>query len=71
MQSRHGSRSAHHALSATLTREYEDRLDWLENQRQPAALSARQVEILLRFAVWASGLTLVVAKLTGIRSLIR
>ena len=71
MQSWQGSRSGRHTLSATLTREYEYHLDWLENQGRPVALSPRQVDMLLRFAVLASGLTLVFAKLTGIRFLIR
>ena len=71
MQSRHGSRSAHHALSATLTREYEDRLDWLENRYVPAGLSPTQVEVLLQLAAWTSGLVLAVMKLTAMRSSIR
>jgi hypothetical protein len=71
MQSRQGSRSSRQTLSTTLTREYEDRLDWLENRGAAAPLSRRQVEILLKLAVWASALTVAIAKCTGTRSLLR
>lgn len=54
MQTRHGCLASRQSLNATCTREYEDRLDWLENQREPLPLSPRQVGILLQWAAWVS-----------------
>jgi hypothetical protein len=66
-----GSHASHRNLTATFTREYEDRLDWLENRCAPAGLSPTRVELLLQLAAWASGLILAVMKLTAVRSSIR
>ena len=71
MQTWQGSHVSRRTLSPAFTREYEDRLDWLENRCVPAGLSPTQVEVLLQLAAWTSGLVLAVMKLSAMRSSIR
>ena len=71
MQTWQGSRTSRQTLSATFTREYEDRLDWLENRSWRAGPSPGEVEALVQLAAWTSGLILAIMKLTAMRSSIR
>ena len=62
-----GSHDPHQQLTTAALRNYEDRLDWLENQVFARDLSPQQLTLLLQLAVTLIGIALFFAFLRTTR----